>query len=104
MDASDRLVWLNGNLVVPIEPYLLMFELEERGFSLSRDDDVLVVRPHKSLTADDCERIRRWKRHRWRSWTTSRRWSRNDRVSAEAYKIFTLRGKVHQPCRGTSVC
>lgn len=63
MDASDRLVWLNGNLAMPIEPYLLMFELEERGFSLNRDDDVLVVQPHQRLTADDCERILRWKRH-----------------------------------------
>ncbi|HEY1307299.1 MAG TPA: hypothetical protein VGF24_27275 [Vicinamibacterales bacterium] len=64
MDASDRrYVSLRGGLVVPVETYLLMFELEDRGFCLNRDGDVLVVEPHQRLTADDCGRIRRWKRH-----------------------------------------
>lgn len=63
MDASDRYVSLRGGLVVPVDPYMLLFELEDAGFSLSRDGDVLVVRPHQRLTPELCARIRRWKHH-----------------------------------------
>ena len=63
MAASDRYVSLRGGLVVPVDPYMLMFELEDRGFSLSRDGDALVVKPYERLTPDLCGRIRRWKHH-----------------------------------------
>ena len=42
----------------------LMWELEERGFVLTRlADAVLSVQPHERLTRDDYNRIRRWKWH-----------------------------------------
>jgi len=63
MDGSDRYVSLSAGLVIPIEPYLLVFELENEGFSLRRDGDVLVVSPSQKLTPDLCARIRRWKFH-----------------------------------------
>jgi hypothetical protein len=60
---SDRYVLLRGGLAIPVDPMLLALELEERGFRLHREDDVLVVQPHERLTRDDCARIRRWKLH-----------------------------------------
>ena len=61
---SERLVQLQGGLVVPVEPLLLLLELEQRGFRLEREgDDTLVVRPYDRLTRVDCDRIRRWKSH-----------------------------------------
>ena len=62
MVTSD-FVTLRGGLVVPAQSCLLAFELEDRGFTLSRNGDVLVVQPHERLTRDDCSRIRRWKLH-----------------------------------------
>jgi hypothetical protein len=62
MVISD-FVTLKGGLIVPAQSCLLAFELEDRGFKLSRDGDVLVVQPHERLTRDDCSRIRRWKLH-----------------------------------------
>jgi len=66
MAASEscRFVILAGGLALPIEPMMLALELEERGFTLTREsDDVLNVQPYQRLTSEDCDRIRRWKRH-----------------------------------------
>jgi hypothetical protein len=65
VDASNRTryVVLRGGLALPLEPILLALELEERGFGLTRDGDVLSVQPYERLTRDDCQRIRRWKLH-----------------------------------------
>jgi hypothetical protein len=60
---SDRYVLLSGGLSVPVAPLLLVFELEERGFRLTRAGDELIVRPGPRLTDVDCQRIRRWKAH-----------------------------------------
>jgi hypothetical protein len=55
---------LRGGLTVPIEPLILIFELQERGFVLTPEDtDTLVVQPHHRLTAEDCAAICRWKLH-----------------------------------------
>jgi RNase P/RNase MRP subunit p29 len=62
MVTSD-FVTLKGGLIVPAQSCLLAFELEDRGFKLSRDGNVLVVQPHDRLTRYDCSRIRRWKWH-----------------------------------------
>jgi hypothetical protein len=62
--ASDCYVILKGtSLAIPAEPLRLLLELEERGFSLERDGDDLVVRPSRQLTAHDRPRITRWKQH-----------------------------------------
>jgi hypothetical protein len=63
MPAGSELVFLRGGLVVPSAPYLLALELEERGFTLSQEGDVLVVTPPERLTRIDCQEIRRWKPH-----------------------------------------
>jgi hypothetical protein len=63
MASSDSFVLLAGGLAVPAEPFLLALELEGRGFTVRREEDRLIVRPHQHLTADDCRRIRQWKFH-----------------------------------------
>jgi hypothetical protein len=65
MAVSDvRYVTLKGGPTLPVEPILLALELEQRGFRMTREDgDVLNVQPHERLTAEDCQRIRRWKTH-----------------------------------------
>ena len=62
-DHHDRYVVLKGGLALPVEPLLLALELEERAFTLRREsEDMLSVQPYQRLTADDCARIKRWKR------------------------------------------
>ena len=61
---SDRYVLLPGGLALPVEPILLAMELEDRGFTLTREEpDTLSVQPYQRLTREDCTRIRRWKHH-----------------------------------------
>ncbi len=65
-DASEYVTLLagpRGGLTVPAEPLRLMFEMEDRGFTLTREGDVLVVTPSNPLTAEDAVRLRRWKFH-----------------------------------------
>ncbi len=64
MAVSDgRFVHLQAGLVLPLASVELALTLEERGFTLTRDGDVLVVSPADTLTPDDCARIRKWKHH-----------------------------------------
>ena len=64
MDAFDRYVQLKNGPVLPVEPILLMFELQDRGFSLTHEsDDVLSVQPWERLTRQDVAAIKRWKWH-----------------------------------------
>jgi hypothetical protein len=42
---------------------MLAFELQERGFTLTSDDETLIVTPYQKLTPQDCRSIKRWKRH-----------------------------------------
>ena len=62
--SEARFIHLRGGLTVPVEPLLLVFDLQERGFTLTPEDgETLVVQPYNKLTRTDCEQIRRWKRH-----------------------------------------
>ena len=61
--ASDRFVLLRGGLALPVEPYLLLLDLEARGLKVTRDGDDVLVRPGGHLTPDDCQQFRRWKLH-----------------------------------------
>lgn len=66
MAGSDpqQYVTLRGGLTVPLAPMLLVFDLQDRGFTLTAEgDEFLRVQPHDRLTRVDCEQIRRWKRH-----------------------------------------
>ena len=61
---SDRYVLLPGGLALPVEPILLAMELEDRGFTLRKEEpDTLSVQPYQRHTREDCTRIRRWKPH-----------------------------------------
>lgn len=62
-DVADRFVILRDGLIVPAPAYLLLLDLEARGFTLARDGDTLVVTPHEQLTRQDCAACRRWKWH-----------------------------------------
>jgi hypothetical protein len=62
-ELDEKFVFLKGGLVVLVEAYCLLLELERRGLRLSRDGAVLVVTPASTLTEADCVRIRRWKLH-----------------------------------------
>ena len=59
--TSDRFVILRGGLTVPIDPLLLLLDLEARGFTVARDGDDLSVRPRAQLTDQDRARLRQWK-------------------------------------------
>jgi hypothetical protein len=61
--ASERYVWLRGNLVVPIDPMLLLLDLEAKGFKLTRDGDDILVCPASRLTEDDRRLLKTWRSH-----------------------------------------
>ena len=61
--GSDRFITLRGDLVIPVEPWLLTMNLQGRGFRLIPEGDDLLVSPFSQLTSEDCRQIRRWKRH-----------------------------------------
>lgn len=61
--GSERYVCLKGGLVVPVEPVLLLLDLEARGFKLSRDGDDILVRPFSKLGDDDKRNLKLWKPH-----------------------------------------
>jgi hypothetical protein len=60
---TPRYVQLKGGLVLPLEPVLLVNELEARGFTLSRDEDLIWIRPFSKLTDDDKAQLKLWKPH-----------------------------------------
>ena len=62
-DLDEKFVTLQGGMTVPAPAYVLLLELERRGFGVRRDHETLVVQPASQLTADDCRRIRHWKHH-----------------------------------------
>lgn len=63
-DQPDRYVQLKNGLVLPVEAVRLALALEERGFTLQReDDDTLSAQPYERLTPADFAAIRRWKWH-----------------------------------------
>jgi hypothetical protein len=61
--GSDRFIELRNGPVVPVEPLLLVLDLEARGFALTSADDQIIVSPGSQLTADDCRQLKRWKSH-----------------------------------------
>ena len=63
-DSDERFVSLRDGPIVPKAAYLLLLELEQRKFSLTREGETtLVVQPAERLTVEDSLRIRRWKFH-----------------------------------------
>ncbi len=68
MASSDELdqkfVFLRGGFITPTPAYLLLLELERRGFQVSAEGrDGLRIVPVDRLTPADCMAIRTWKRH-----------------------------------------
>lgn len=63
MPVGDRYVMFRGGLAVPVAPVQLLFQLDGRGFELTRDGDDLVIKPSRCLTRGEREQVRRWKRH-----------------------------------------
>jgi hypothetical protein len=64
VNSKERYVQLKNGPVLPVQPVLLMFELQDRGFSLTREPgDVLRVQPWERLTRQDVQAIKRWKWH-----------------------------------------
>jgi hypothetical protein len=61
--ASERYVWLRGDLVVPVDPVLLLLDLEAKGFKLSRDGDDIIVSPASKLTDEDRRLLKAWRSH-----------------------------------------
>ena len=62
VSASDFVV-LRGGLSLPLAPFLLALDLEQRGLHLTLEGDVLKVGPCDLLTDADRALIRRWKAH-----------------------------------------
>ena len=60
-DFTNRFVVLKGGMVIPAPAYVLLLDLETRGFTLAMDGSTLVVSPPDQLTREDCSRLRRWK-------------------------------------------
>ena len=72
--ASDRFVYLKGELTVPVEPLLLIFALQERGFTLTPEgDNVLVVQPSRGSRRRTAGRFAAGSATSWRCWPTKRR-------------------------------
>jgi hypothetical protein len=61
---SDRYVCLGRGLTLPLEPVLLVLDLEARNITITRNgEDRLTVRPAASLTDEDRAALHRWKPH-----------------------------------------
>lgn len=61
---ADRYVTLRPCFVVPVEPWLLLLDLEARGCRFERSTDgQVVVRPGRLLTDEDRAALARWSRH-----------------------------------------
>jgi hypothetical protein len=54
---------LRGGLTVPVDPVVLLLDLERRGFRLWRDGDDIVLEPWSQLTEADRASLARWKAH-----------------------------------------
>lgn len=67
MSAIEPLVMLNGGLTVPVEAFTVAHGLMNRGFDLKVEGDRLrvvgVAGAKPDLSAEDVERITRWKYH-----------------------------------------
>ncbi len=61
--ACERYVCLAGGLALPLEPVLLLLDLERRDFRLSRDGEDILIRPFSKLTDDDKQHLKLWKGH-----------------------------------------
>lgn len=61
--SEPRYVSLGGGLTLPLEPVLLVLDLEARGLTIGRQADVIVVRPAGHLTAEDRAALTRWRAH-----------------------------------------
>jgi hypothetical protein len=62
--SADRFVTLQGGMVVPVEPYLLLIDLEHRGFKFRlAEDGCPEVGPFDRLTDQDRALLRRWADH-----------------------------------------
>ena len=59
----DRYVCFAGGLALPLEPVLLLLDLEAAGFKVTRDGEDILVRPFSKLTDDDKRYLKLWKRH-----------------------------------------
>lgn len=63
-DSDDLFVTFRDGLIIPAPAYLLLLDLEQRDFTVSREGaTTLLVRPPDRLTHEDCASIRRWKWH-----------------------------------------
>ena len=63
-DLAERFVTFRGGFIVPAEAYVLLLDLEARGFTLRVEaTHALIVSPPAALTPADCSAIRRWKWH-----------------------------------------
>ena len=58
-----RYVHLQGGLVLPVDPVLLLLDLEARSFRLSRAGDDIDICPFSKLTEDDKRLLKLWKPH-----------------------------------------
>ena len=64
MASCDRLVWLPGSCVVPVDVCRLALRLEASGFTFRlAADGSLEVAPFDRLTPEDLAELRRWKHH-----------------------------------------
>ena len=61
--SEQRYVALSGGLIVPVEPVLLLLDMEAKGFQLSRDGDDILIHPASKLCEDDRRQLKLWKRH-----------------------------------------
>jgi hypothetical protein len=61
--TCGRYVLLPSGLALPVEPILIVGELENRGFKLTGEGDDILITPFSKLTNDDKQRLKTWKRH-----------------------------------------
>ena len=59
MSTAPELVVLRGGEVVPFDALRLLWELEDRAFSIRRDGDELVIRPGSRLSFAERAAVRR---------------------------------------------
>lgn len=60
---SDRFLWLQHGLVIPIEAAVAAMAIENAGHRISTDGEDVLIEPRGTVDAHDLAQVRKWKAH-----------------------------------------
>jgi len=61
--VSDRFIWLQDGLVIPMAAVEALLAVENAGHRITIDGDDVLIEPRGTVDADDLQQLRKWKQH-----------------------------------------